>query len=99
MDRFVIVFIDDILIYSRSKEQQEEHLRVALEILRTERLYAKFKKYEFWLERVGFLGHIVTAQENEVDPIKVETVTNWKAPTNAGEVRSFLGLVGIIEGL
>jgi hypothetical protein len=94
LDQFVIVFIDDILIYSKSKEQHEQHLRTAIEILRKEKLYAKFKKCEFWLDRVGFLGHIVTAQGIEVDPVKVEAVTNWKAPTNAGEVRSFLGLAG-----
>ncbi|XP_022857228.1 uncharacterized protein LOC111378284 [Olea europaea var. sylvestris] len=85
-----------------SKEQHEQHLRVALEVLRKEKLYAKFKKCEFWLERVGFLRHVVTAQGIEVDPTKVEAVTNWKAVTNAGEVWSFLGLAGyywiFIEG-
>lgn len=94
LDKFVIVFINDILIYSKSMEQHEEHLRIALEVLCKEKLYAKFKKCEFWLERVRFLGHVVTAQGIEVDPAKVEAVTNWKAPTNAGEVRSFLGLAG-----
>lgn len=87
-----MVFIDDILIYSKSKDQHEEHLRIALEVLCKEKLYAKFKKCEFWLERVGFLRHKVTAQGIEVDPAKMEAVTNWKAPTSAGKVRSFLGL-------
>jgi hypothetical protein len=102
LDVFVIVFIDDILVYSRDSHQHEEHLRIVLGTLRKEKLYAKFKKCEFWLDRVGFLGHTVSAQGIEVDQSKVEAVTNWRKPTNVGEVRSFLGLAGyyrrFIEG-
>ncbi|CAA0835697.1 Uncharacterized mitochondrial protein AtMg00860, partial [Striga hermonthica] len=102
LDRFVIVFIDDILVYSRDADQHAEHLRIVLETLRKERLYAKFSKCELWLDRVAFLGHIVTAKGIEVDPSKIEAVSNWNTPKNAGEIRSFLGLAGyyrrFIEG-
>ncbi|XP_022880699.1 uncharacterized protein LOC111397969 [Olea europaea var. sylvestris] len=102
LDQFIIVFIDDILVYFKDKKQYEEQLRVVLETLRNEKLYVKLKKYEFWLDRVSFLGHVVTAQGIEVDPAKVEAVTNWPRPSNVGEVRSFLGLAGyykrFIEG-
>lgn len=93
-DVFVLVFIDDILVYSRESHQHEEHLRIVLGTLRKEKLYAKFKKCEFWLDRVGFLGHTVSARRIEVDQSKVEVVTNWPKPKNVGEVRSFLGLAG-----
>ena len=85
------MFIDDILVYSKDEKQHEEHLRIVLEKLRKEKLYAKFKKCEFWIDRVVFLGHVVTAQGIEVDPAKVEAVNEWNAPTNSNEVRSFLG--------
>ena len=89
-------------MYSRSEEEHEKHLRVALGILKVNKLFVKFKKCEFWLERVVFLGHVVTAQGIEVDPNKVEVVLNWSRPTNISEVRSFLGLAGyykrFIEG-
>ncbi|XP_022872136.1 uncharacterized protein LOC111391204 [Olea europaea var. sylvestris] len=102
LDKFVIVFIDDILVYSKDKKQHEEQLPIVLKTLRKEKLYAKFKKYEFWLDCVGFLGHVVTAQGIEVDPAKVEAVTNWPRLTIVGEVCSFLGLSGyyrrFIEG-
>ncbi|CAA0833837.1 Uncharacterized mitochondrial protein AtMg00860, partial [Striga hermonthica] len=94
LDRFVIVFIDDILIYSRDEEQHEQHLRIVLETLRRERLYAKFSKCEFWLDRVAFLGHIVTSKGIEVDPSKIEAVSNWEVSRNASDIRSFLGLAG-----
>jgi hypothetical protein len=101
-DKFVIVFIDDILIYSKSAQEHEQHLRVVLEKLRTHILYAKFSKCEFWLEKVAFLGHILTAEGVAVDPEKVEAVSNWQQPTNVSEIRSFLGLAGyywrFIEG-
>jgi hypothetical protein len=102
LDKFVVVFIDDILIYSKSIQEHEQHLRVVLEKLRIHRLYAKFSKCEFWLERVAFLGHILTAEGVAVDPEKVEAVSNWQRPTNVSEIRSFLGLAGyyrrFIEG-
>ena len=82
LDKFVVVFIDDILIYSKSVQEHEQHLRVVLEKLRVHRLYAKFSKCEFWLEKVAFLGHILTAEGVAVDPEKVEAVSNWhRRPT------------------
>ncbi|KAL8110230.1 hypothetical protein AgCh_026082 [Apium graveolens] len=94
MDKFVIVFIDDILVYSKSEEVHEEHLRVVLEILGNNKLYAKYKKCEFWLDQVAFLGHIVSADGIKVDPAKVKDITNWPRPSTVTEVRSFLGLAG-----
>ena len=94
LDQFVIVFIDDILIYSGSKEDHEEHLRVVLQILRENQLYAKFSKFQFWLDSVAFLGHVISAEGVYVDPQKIEAIVNWKPPTNVTEIRSFLGLAG-----
>ena len=94
LDQFVIVFIDDILIYSGSKEDNEEHLRVVLQILRENQLYAKFSKCQFWLNSVAFLGHVISAEGISVDPQKIEAIMNWKPPTNVTEIRSFLGLAG-----
>ncbi|GJR05993.1 putative nucleotidyltransferase, ribonuclease H [Tanacetum coccineum] len=94
LDKFVIVFIDDILIYSKTKEDHEVHLRLVLELLRNEKLYAKFSKCEFWLQEVHFLGHVVNQSGIHVDPGKIEAVKNWKAPTTSSEIRSFLGLAG-----
>ncbi|GJR94828.1 putative reverse transcriptase domain-containing protein [Tanacetum coccineum] len=94
LDKFVIVFIDDILIYSKTKEDHENHLRLMLELLRNENLYAKFSKCEFWLQEVHFLGHVVNHEGIHMDPSKIEAVKNWKAPITPYEVRSFLGLAG-----
>ncbi|GJY65810.1 putative reverse transcriptase domain-containing protein [Tanacetum coccineum] len=80
LDKFVIVFIDDILVFSKSKEEHEEHLRTVLQILRQEKLYAKFSKCEFWLSKVAFLGHIVSAEGITMDPAKVEAITKWPRP-------------------
>ncbi|GKC94467.1 putative reverse transcriptase domain-containing protein, partial [Tanacetum coccineum] len=87
-------FIDDILIYSKTKEDHEVHLGLVLELLRNEKLYAKFSKCEFWLQEVHFLGHVVNQNGIHVDPSKIEAVKNWKTPTTPSEIRSFLGLAG-----
>ncbi|KAJ9538727.1 hypothetical protein OSB04_031460 [Centaurea solstitialis] len=94
LDRSVIVFIDDILIYSKTKEEHVRHLREVLEVLRRERLYAKFSKCAFWLEEVQFLGHIINREGIKVDPAKIEAVMNWEVPKAPTEIRSFLGLAG-----
>ncbi|GKV48180.1 hypothetical protein SLEP1_g55007, partial [Rubroshorea leprosula] len=94
LDKFVVVFIDDILVYSRSNAEHEEHLRLVLQILREKKLYAKLKKCEFWLDRVAFLGHVVSKDGISVDPDKVKAIVEWSQPTNVTEVRSFLGLAG-----
>jgi hypothetical protein len=94
LDKFVIVFIDDILIYSRSKKDHEQHLRLILELLRDQKLYAKFSKCEFWLREVQFLGHVVNEKGIHVDPAKIEAIKKWEAPKTPTEIRQFLGLAG-----
>jgi len=94
LDKFVVVFIDDILVYSENVEDHEEHLRVVLTRLREHKLYAKFSKCEFWLKKVPFHGHVLSEDGISVDPGKVQEVMDWKAPTLVHEVRSFLRLAG-----
>ncbi|GJQ97908.1 putative reverse transcriptase domain-containing protein [Tanacetum coccineum] len=92
LDKFMIVFIDDILIYSKTREEHVEHLRLVLELLRKEKLYAKFSKCEFWLREVQFLRPVINGNGIHLDPNKIEAVKNWKATITPSEVRSFLGL-------
>jgi hypothetical protein len=94
LDKFVVVFIDDILIFSKTEEEHEKHLRLVLEKLRSNQLYAKLSKCEFWLTEVAFLGHVISTGGVLVDPSKVKDVLNWIPPTNVSEIRSFLGLEG-----
>ena len=94
LDKFVVVFIDDILIYSKNHVEHGEHLRILLQTLRTHQLYAKLSKCEFWLNSVSFLGHVISKEGIQVDPKKVEAVSNWPRPTNVTEIRSFLGMAG-----
>jgi hypothetical protein len=93
LDKFVVVFIDDILIFSKN-EEHDEHLRLVLQKLRENQLYAKLSKYEFWLKEVSFLGHIISEGEISVDPSKVESVLSWNTPQNVSDIQSFLGLAG-----
>ncbi|XP_027913892.1 uncharacterized protein LOC114173604 [Vigna unguiculata] len=94
LDKFVVVFIDDILIYLKTREEHVDHLRVVLTILRDHQLYGKLSKCEFWLDEVQFLGHVISAKGIVVDPAKIETVLKWERPKTVTEVRSFLGLAG-----
>ncbi|KAD3336672.1 hypothetical protein E3N88_32191 [Mikania micrantha] len=94
LDKFVIVFIDDILIYSQTKEDHEKHLKLILKLLATEKLYAKFSKCEFWLREVQFLGHVINEKGIHVDPSKIEAIKQWEAPRTPSEIRQFLGLAG-----
>ena len=94
VDQFVVVIIDDILVYSKDRESHDTHLQLVLETLRKEQLYAKQSKCEYWKNEISFLRHIVSKEGIRVDPKKIEVVVEWKPPRNVTKVRSFLGLVG-----
>jgi hypothetical protein len=94
LDRFVVVFIDDILIYSKSDSEHEEHLRLVLQKLRDHQLYAKYSKCEFRIDEVPFVGHIISNGGISVDPAKVKEIVAWSIPSTITEVRSFLGHAG-----
>jgi hypothetical protein len=94
LDMFVVVFIDEILIFSKNEEDHDEHLRVVLQKLRENQLYAKLSKCEFWLKEVSFLGHIISEGGISMDPSKVKDVLSWKTSQNVSDIMSFLGLVG-----
>ena len=96
LDVFVVIFIDDILIFSKT-EEDEEHLRLVLQRLREHQLYAKFSKCEFWIDEVPFLGHIISKGGIAVDPSKIKDVLEWETPQTVKEVRSFLGLAGYYQ--
>jgi hypothetical protein len=97
LDKFVMVFIDDILVYSRSEEGHEEHLHLVLQELRDHKLYAKLSKCEFWLKWVAFLGHIVSKGGISVDPSKVQDVLSWNGSMSVGDIQSLLGLAGYYQ--
>ncbi|WMV08820.1 hypothetical protein MTR67_002205 [Solanum verrucosum] len=94
LDMFVIVFIDDILIYSKSENEHVDHLRIVLQVLKDQQLFAKFSKCEFWLRSITFLGHIVSSKGIEVDTKKMDAVKSWRRPLTPSDIRSFLGLSG-----
>ena len=94
VDQFVVVYIDDILLYSKDAQEHEQHLKIVLHTPREKKLYVKLSKCDFWLKEVSFLGHIMSLEGIRVDSTKIEAIVNWKPPRNVTEVRSFLGLAG-----
>ncbi|GKC95816.1 putative reverse transcriptase domain-containing protein [Tanacetum coccineum] len=97
LDKFMIVFIDDILIYSKSKQELEERLKLILELLKKEELYAKFSKYEFWIPKVQFLGHVIDSQGIYVDPAKIESIEDWASPKTPTKIRQFLAAFQLLK--
>jgi hypothetical protein len=94
LDIFVLVFIDDILIYSKNKEDHEENLKLVLQVLREHKLYEKFSKCDFFQKQVHYLGHVITEEGVAVDPEKIKSIMDWPTPKYVADIRSFMGLVG-----
>nr|GEW46918.1 putative reverse transcriptase domain-containing protein [Tanacetum cinerariifolium] len=94
LDRFMIVFIDDILVYSKSRKEHEGHLKLIVRLLKKEELYAKFLKCEFWLSKIQFLSYVIDSEGIHVDPAKIESIKDWASPKTPTEIRQFLGLAG-----
>jgi hypothetical protein len=94
IDKFVIVFLDDILVYSKSEEENEQHLRMVLQVLREHQLYAKLRKCSFYQKQIHYLGHIISKDGIIIDPKNIGSIIEWKTPKNVTEVRSFMGLAG-----
>ena len=94
LDKFVLVFLDDILVYSKNEEEHEEHLRLTLQVLREHQLYAKLSKCDFYRDRIQYLGHVSSKEGISVDPEKIEAIMNWPTPRNVMDARYFMGLAG-----
>jgi hypothetical protein len=94
LDKFMVVFIEDILIFSKNEEEHDDHLRLVLQKLRENQLYAKLNKYEFWMKEVSFLGHIISEGGISVDPSKIKDVLSWNTLQDVSDIKSFLGLAG-----
>jgi hypothetical protein len=94
LDKFLLVFNDDILIYSKNREEHEEHLRLVLQVVREHQLYAKFSKFNFFQEKIHYLGHVISEEGVAVDPYKIRSIMEWPTPKDVSDIRSFMGLVG-----
>ena len=94
LDKFVVVFIDDILIHSKNEQEHEEHVRIVLQVLREEQLYAKFSKCDFFKDKIQYLGHIVFKDGISFDPDKVKAIMGWPVPKDVSDIRSFMGITG-----
>ena len=97
LDKFVVVFIDDILIYSKMKEEHDEHLQIILQVLREHKLYAKFSKCEFFKDKIQYLGHVISKEGISVDPDKINEIIEWLVPKDVTYVRSFMGIVSYYQ--
>jgi len=102
LDKFVVVFVDEILIYSKTKEQHKEHLKIILQVLREHQLYAKLSKCDFYKDKIQYMGHVISVDGISVDPEKIKEIVKWSIPKDVSDVRSFMGITGyywkFIEG-